>query len=155
MQSSLDSILSIQVYPIKPCMEIYQVLVSHYHLFHINDTDIIPLSSIIYNENILCRLFFLLSLRSVVLRIACGLTAFIFQHNVVCLDVPLHVCPSVVGICYRIGNRIDKIHLSIVRIVLYKDFRCDRHLYRAFLLTVFQIVGSSLDFLGWKRIISR
>lgn len=58
MQSSLDSILSIQVYPVKPCMEIYQVLVSHYHLFHINDMDIIPLSSIIYNENILWPITF-------------------------------------------------------------------------------------------------
>ena len=118
MQSSLDSILSIQVYPVKPCMEIYQVLVSHYHLFHINDMDIIPLSSIIYNENILCRLLFLLSLRSVVLWIACGLTAFIFQHNVVCLDIPFHICPSVVGVCHRIGNRIDKLHLGIVRILV-------------------------------------
>ena len=153
MQSSLDSILSIQVYPIKPCMEIYQVLVSHYHLFHINDTDIIPLSSIIYNENILCRLFFLLSLRSVVLRIACGLTAFIFQHNVVCLDVPLHVCPSVVSVCHRIGNRIDKLHLCIVRVVLDRDFRWDRYLYRAFLLTALQVIGSTLDFLAGRPVL--
>ena len=41
-------------------------------------------------------LIFLLSLWSMVLWIACGLTAFIFQHNVVCLDVPFHICPSAV-----------------------------------------------------------
>lgn len=126
MQSSLDSILSIQVYPVKPCMEIYQVLVSHYHLFHINDMDIIPLSSIIYNENILCRLLFLLSLRSVVLWIACGLTAFIFQHNVVCLDIPFHISPSIVGVCHRIGNRIDCEVLSKKDHLLYLDCK-DNH----------------------------
>ena len=145
MQSSLDSILSIQVYPVKPCMEIYQVLVSHYHLFHINDMDIIPLSSIIYNENILCRLLFLLSLRSVVLWIACGLTAFIFQHNVVCLDIPFHISPSIVGVCHRIGNRIDKLHLGIVRIIFDRDFRWDRYLYRAFLLTALPVSYTHLD----------
>ena len=80
--------------------------------------------------------------------IACGLTAFIYQHNVVCLDVPFHICPSVVGVCHRIGNRIDKLHLCIVRVILDRDFRWDRYLYRAFLLTALQIVSSTLDFLA-------
>ena len=51
-----------------------------------------------------------------VLWIACGLTAFIFQYNVVCLDVPFHVYPSVIGVCHRIGNGIEKLHLGIVRV---------------------------------------
>ena len=96
---------------------------------------------------------FLLSLWSVVLRIACGLTAFILQYNVVCLDVPFHVCPSVVGVCHGIGNGIDKLHLGIVRIVLDRDFRWDRYLYRAFLLTAFQVVGSTLDFFAGRPVL--
>src|SRR5699024_5515818 len=74
--------------------------------------DIIHLSRITYNENMLYRLFFLLSLRSMVLWIACGLTAFIFQHNVVCLDVPFHICPSVVGVD-RKSTRLNSSHVSI------------------------------------------
>ena len=105
------------------------------------------------NKKLIFYLFFLLSLRSVVLRIACGLTAFIFQYNVVCLDVPLHICPSVVGVCHGIGNRVDKLHLGIVRIVLDRDFRWDRYLYRAFLLTALQIIGSTLDFLGGRPVL--
>ena len=99
------------------------------------------------------RLFFLLSLRSVTLWISCGLTAFIFQYNVVCLDVPFHICPSVVGVCHGVGNRIDKLHLGIVRIVLDRDFCWDRYLYRAFLLTALQIIGSTLDLLSGRPVL--
>ena len=88
-----------------------------------------------------------------VLWIACELTAFIFQHNVVCLDVPLHISPSVVGVRHRIGNWIDKLYLGIVGIVLDRDFRWDRYLYRAFLLTALQIIGSTLDFFAGRPIL--
>ena len=77
------------------------------------------MSNTFYILTVILSIIFMLSLRSVALWISCGLTAFIFQHNVVCLDVPFHICPSVVGVCHRIGNRIDKLHLGIVRIVVY------------------------------------
>lgn len=79
--------------------------------------------------------------------------AFIFQHNIVSFDVPFHVCPSVFGICQSISNRIDMFHLGVIRIVLDRDFRWDRHLYRAFLLTALQIIGSTLNFLAGRSVL--
>lgn len=98
-------------------------------------------------------LFFLLSLRSVVLWISCALASLVLQNNIVCLDVPLYISPSVVGVRHRIGNRIDKLYLGIVGIVLDGDFCWDRYLYCALLLTALQVLGSALDFLGSRPVL--
>ena len=57
------------------------------------------------------------TLWSIVLWIS-GMSSFIFQNNIVCLYIPVHICTTVIRIGYRICNRIDKFHFGVVVIVL-------------------------------------
>ena len=39
---------------------------------------------------------------------------FTFKNYILCLDIPVNVCPHVGSSCYGISNRIDDFHLCIV-----------------------------------------
>ena len=75
-----------------------------------------------------------------ILWISYWLVAFVLQDNIVSLNIPIHISPSKVGICYYIGYRIDKLHFCIVRIVLDCHISRNRHLYHAFLHTAFDVI---------------
>ena len=106
-----------------------------------------------YNDNLINRLFFRLSLWAMVLWISRWLIAFVFQHNIVRLDVPVHVRPSVVGVCDGINNRVDKLHFRIVRIVLFRHVGGNGNLYHASLCTAFQVIGSFFDFRRYRAVL--
>ena len=71
-----------------------------------------------YNENpLVTDLFLRRLLWSIVLWIS-GMSAFVLQNNIVCFDIPVHICTTVICIGYRVCNRVDKFHFGVVVIVL-------------------------------------